>query len=292
MTTMGRLAGLVILTLALILLLVGLLGRFGVLAEWGQQIAEQRNSLREGRPVLRQSEVNVTATAVPLDDLQTALAARPELSMALTLLNSAEIPPTLPKPSTLFLPTNAAFDKLPPDALLALQNNPDILRATLSHHIVRGRVPAAEIVRFSVLPTLNGTPIPVTVNGKTAVGGANLTGVNQSFADGLVHSIDRVLLPSNNLTPPAIDTPDGQTEVAFQGDFLTAVGAAEPFTRVVLNVNGRPFGEAAVSADGRWEIANSITPGTHTLVAYMLNNNPSSPLPLAVSQAITLIVSE
>lgn len=291
MTTLGRLAGLVILTLGLLLVLVGLLGRFGILADWGDRIAEQRNSLREGGPIFRSPEANVTATPVPLDDLATALTARPNLSTAQTLLSATAIAEELPKPSTLFLPSNQAFAELPPDALAALQNNPDVLAATLRHHVVRGRVPAAEIVRFSVLPTLNGTPIPVDV-ANTTIGGANITAVNQPFADGLIQVIDRVLLPSNNLTPPRIDTPEGQPRVSFKGDFLTVVGSAEPFTRVVLNSNGQPFGEAVVSAEGRWEIPGAIPPGSHTLIAYMLNNNPESPLPLAISGAIILDVEE
>lgn len=288
---MGRLAGVLILTLGVILLGVGYLGSTGALEAWGQRLAERRDSLRQGKPEMRTDENgSPVPPVIQPGDLATVLAQMPELSTALALINSAELLPTLPKPTTLFLPSNAAFAALPPEALTALQNNPDILLATLRHHAVRGRVPAAEIVRFDVMPTLNGSSLPVTVSGTTAVGGASITAVNHRYADGLVHVVDRVLLPENSLLQPSIQTPDGQTEVMFKGDWLTVVGSAEPFTRIVLNRNGQPFGEAAVSAEGRWEIAAAITPGTHAFVAYMLNSNPASPLPLGISETITLLV--
>ena len=189
----GRLTGMLFLTLGLILLLVGMLGRVGILEEWGQRLAVQRDNLRAGRPIVRQpaeQEQPYMPTAnQPLATIGDALAAYPELSTVLNLLNSAEILPTLPKPTTLLLPTNDAFAALPPEALTALQNNPDILAAVLKHHIIRGRVAAAEIVRFDVLPTLNGTPIPVTVAGTTIIGGANILSVDQPFADGLFQYI-------------------------------------------------------------------------------------------------------
>lgn len=290
MTPFARIAGFIFLLLGLTLLAVGMLGRRGVLAEWGRQLSEQRSSLRQGRPSVQITDVIATVTPSPPQPLAGALATRPDLTMAYELLVSAEIPAVLPKPATLFLPTDDAFASLPPDALTALRNNPDVLQATLKHHIVRGRVPASEIVRFDVLPTLNGSSIPVAVNGTTIVGGASIVEVNQPFANGLIQTIDRVLLPSNNLRQPVIDTPDGQTTVNFRGDYLTVVGSAEPFTRLLLHRNGTLFGETTVSADGRWQIGGNITSGTHALVAYMLNGNPESPHPLAISAEITLIV--
>lgn len=296
MSSFGRFVALILLTLGLLLLLVGLLSRFGVLADWGQQLADRRNALRFGGPFIQSNNSGTDVTPVALRNVRELLTEQDDLSTALQLMDAAtstgsgqaDILTSLPQPTTLFMPSNDAFAQLPPEALAALQNNPDILYAILNHHIVRGSIPATEIVRFNVLPTLNGTPIPVGPNGN--VGGANVLAVNQRFNAGLIHTIDRVLLPSNNLRQPVIDTPDNQASVKFNGDFLTVVGSAEPFTRVVLNRNGEKFGEVAVSADGSYRIENSIDPGTHQFIAYMLNSNPDNPLPLGISTPIEVIV--
>ena len=291
MSSFGRFAALILLSLGLLLLLVGLLSRFGVLADWGEQLAARRNAVRISSPFVEaENTVGVITPSVTLQDVRTTVAEQGDFETVLKLLDSAEILATLPQPTTLFLPNDDAFAQLPPEALTALQNNPDVLQATLKHHIVRGSIPATEIVRFNVLPTLNGTPIPVGSDGK--VGGAKVLAVNNRFNAGLIHTIDRVLLPSNNLRQPIIDTPNNQPSVAFQGDFLTVVGSAEPFTHIVLNRNGERFGEAAVSADGTYRIENSITPGTHQLIAYMLNSNPENQLPLAISAPIEVKVEQ
>ncbi|HEX2170878.1 MAG TPA: fasciclin domain-containing protein, partial [Dehalococcoidia bacterium] len=50
-----------------------------------------------------------------------------------------------PGPFTVFAPTDAASNKLPPGTVEALLRNPDQLRAVLTYHVVPGRVTAADV---------------------------------------------------------------------------------------------------------------------------------------------------
>ena len=289
----GQIAGSILLVLTLLLIYVLLLSRSGTLGDWGRVLATQRESLRDGRPVpFLETNPPDAPVADTLPNVRTAIAAQPNLGTALNLYDSAEILSELPLPSTIFLPNDDAFAAMPQEALTALQNNPEVLRNTLRHHVVRGSIRAADIVRFSVLPTLNGSPIPISSDIRSMVGGANVTAINRPFDNGLIHVIDQVLLPSNNLSQPQIETPDGVATVDFRGELLTVVGSAEPFTRIMLHSNGVKIGESKVEAGGNWKIETTVTPGTYKLLAWMLSSDPQNPLPLAVSQPVLVNVLE
>ncbi|MDZ4762693.1 MAG: fasciclin domain-containing protein [Alphaproteobacteria bacterium] len=102
-------------------------------------------------------------------------------------------------PITVFAPTDAAFDALPAGTLdnLMKPENKAQLEALLQHHIVAGSVSSADLMTVATAQTLNGD---LTV-GKTAGNGvmvadANVVGADIQTSNGVIHVVDKVLIPA------------------------------------------------------------------------------------------------
>lgn len=101
---------------------------------------------------------------------------------------------------TLLAPTDAAFEALPGDLFqeLARPENADILRSILLHHVMPNRVTAAEAMELVVGSTLEGTALAFREEGGgLTIGGAKVLATDRSFAGGVVHVLDRVLIPAS-----------------------------------------------------------------------------------------------
>ena len=96
-------------------------------------------------------------------------------------------------PITLFAPTNDAFAALPADALAALlrPENRDRLRRVLAHHVVAGRVLAEDLLPTPTAKTAAGSALTFGLR----VGDANVVQADIRCSNGVIHAIDRVLLP-------------------------------------------------------------------------------------------------
>jgi len=117
-------------------------------------------------------------------------------------------------PYTVFAPTNAAFDALPEDARagLAAPDQRDRLIGLLSYHIVPGTVTTADITGAiarapggrAELATVTGANLSLFREGEAIVvsDGANararITRGDQTEGNGIVHSIDTVLMPGTS----------------------------------------------------------------------------------------------
>ncbi|WP_375433891.1 fasciclin domain-containing protein [uncultured Hymenobacter sp.] len=107
-------------------------------------------------------------------------------------------------PYTVFAPDNAAFDKLPPATLATLLKpaSKKQLAKILSYHVVSGNVMAADLKDGQVIKTVQGESLTVGVQGgsvtiKDAKGGtATVTQPDIKTTNGVVHSIDTVLMPA------------------------------------------------------------------------------------------------
>jgi uncharacterized surface protein with fasciclin (FAS1) repeats len=128
-----------------------------------------------------------------------AVAAKtPQLSTLLSLVKQAGLAGTLSKPGayTVFAPTNAAFAKVPKATLNALAKNPAALKRVLLYHVVAGKVPAAKVVTLRSAKTLAGPTVRIRVTGKTVrVNTSRVTKTDVMASNGIVHVIDRVLIP-------------------------------------------------------------------------------------------------
>jgi uncharacterized surface protein with fasciclin (FAS1) repeats len=113
-------------------------------------------------------------------------------------------------PFTVFAPTNAAFDKLPPgtvDTLLKPENKAK-LSGILTYHVVAGKMMASDLAAKASamggkvkLKTVNGEDITVSQkDGKWWVwdakgGKAEITISDVAQSNGVIHVIDTVLMP-------------------------------------------------------------------------------------------------
>jgi len=138
------------------------------------------------------------APAAPAKNIvQTAIAAGQFKTLA-SLLTKAGLGGTLQGkgPFTVFAPTDAAFAKVPKATLAALAKNKAKLRAVLLYHVVKGKVTAAQTMKLRSAKTLNGKSLAIRVNGgKVLVGGATVTKADVNASNGVIHVINKVLIP-------------------------------------------------------------------------------------------------
>lgn len=97
-------------------------------------------------------------------------------------------------PFTVFAPTNDAFAALPEEQLTALQDDPDMLARVLSYHVVEGNVMSADVSDGMVM-TLEGSELEATTENGVMFNDATVTEPDLETGNGVVHVIDRVLLP-------------------------------------------------------------------------------------------------
>ena len=124
-------------------------------------------------------------------------------------------------PFTVLAPTDDAFAKLPKgtvETLLKPENKQQLIDV-LTYHVVKGDVPAAQVVKLSGAKSLNGQQIDIkVVDGKVSVDNANVVKTDIMCDNGVIHVIDQVILPaSDNIPATAIKA----------GNFKTLVAAAK-----------------------------------------------------------------
>ena len=70
------------------------------------------------------------------------------------------------------------------------------LRSVLLYHVVGRKLTAAKIVKRRSVKTLNGQRVRIRVRGETVrVGGARVTTADIGASNGVIHVINRVLIP-------------------------------------------------------------------------------------------------
>lgn len=100
-------------------------------------------------------------------------------------------------PFTVFAPTDEAFESLPADTLTDLlkPENKAKLANILKYHVVSGKVMSSDIQPGNV-PTVAGESITIQMKGdKVTVNEANVTKADIAADNGVIHVIDKVLLP-------------------------------------------------------------------------------------------------
>ncbi len=97
---------------------------------------------------------------------------------------------------TVFAPDDAAFAALPPHMLDGLLASPGQLLAVVAYHLVPGRVSTEEAVAAQRLLTLQGEDLFITRDDCVHVDGASVTVSDVEADNGLVHVVNRVLLPA------------------------------------------------------------------------------------------------
>jgi uncharacterized surface protein with fasciclin (FAS1) repeats len=142
------------------------------------------------------------APAAPSKTITQTAAASPQFSTLVSLLKKAGLAGTLNRSGayTVFAPTNAAFAKLPKATLNKVGSNPALLKKVLLYHVVKGKVPAAEVVTLNGkrVKTLAGPSVKVSVRGGKVFlnGSTRVTKTDVKTSNGVIHVVNKVLVPS------------------------------------------------------------------------------------------------
>ena len=125
------------------------------------------------------------------------IAADPELSTLSKLISDAGLTQTLSGtgPFTVFAPTNAAFKNVPAKTMDELAKNKELLSQVLTFHVVPTKAMAADVKQGNV-KSVNGTNLALSKAGAyVTVEDAVVTKADLAATNGVVHVIDRVLMP-------------------------------------------------------------------------------------------------
>jgi uncharacterized surface protein with fasciclin (FAS1) repeats len=101
-------------------------------------------------------------------------------------------------PLTVFAPTDEAFKRLPSGTVeeLLKPENRERLRTLLTYHVVAGRVTAAQARTVRTAETVANLPIRVSeADGLLRINDATVRIADVPASNGLIHVIDRVLMP-------------------------------------------------------------------------------------------------
>ena len=139
------------------------------------------------------------------DIVGTAVAAGSFKTLA-TLLTEADLVATLQGagPFTVFAPTDAAFAAIPADAVAKLRSDKAALTKVLTYHVIAGKVLAADLVKLAdkdgyiTVKTVAGVDLKLHLAGKNVhvgKGFANVTTADIMASNGVIHVIDKVLMP-------------------------------------------------------------------------------------------------
>jgi uncharacterized surface protein with fasciclin (FAS1) repeats len=138
-----------------------------------------------------QAAGDIIATARGAGTFGTLLAAVDAAGLTATLQGAG--------PFTVFAPTDAAFAALPAGTVETLlrPENRARLTAVLTYHVVSGNVRAAQVTTMTSATSLQGAPIAIAVeNGRVKLNGsATVTTADVAASNGVIHVIDRVILP-------------------------------------------------------------------------------------------------
>jgi uncharacterized surface protein with fasciclin (FAS1) repeats len=135
-------------------------------------------------------------------DIAQVAASSPQFSTLVSLLKKAGLVGALEKGNyTVFAPTNAAFAKLPKSTLAAVGKNPALLKKVLTYHVVKGKAPAAKVVTLNgkSVKTLEGQSVKISIRGGKVYlnGSTQVTKTDVKASNGVIHVINRVLIPAS-----------------------------------------------------------------------------------------------
>ena len=124
------------------------------------------------------------------------------------------------------------------DALLADKAK---LKAVLLYHVVGKKLPAAKVVKRKSARTLNGAKVRFRVkNGKVFVNKARVTQPDVMASNGVIHVINRVLLPraSDQRKKPRVGSVLRELWMPLEGLEYFAPGRS-PFRRTAMRTRSR-----------------------------------------------------
>ena len=168
------------------------------------------------------------------DIVQTAQNAG-QFTTLVAALQAADLAEALqaPGPYTVFAPTDKAFAALPEGTVETLlkPENKGQLQAILKYHVVAGKAMSSDLMKYTNAKTLHGDKVDLTLR----INDARVVKADIKATNGVIHVIDRVILPSaaqpiaghaRSEMPAQVDKNIVETAVA-SGQFKTLVTALQ-----------------------------------------------------------------
>lgn len=131
--------------------------------------------------------MNIVETAVGAGNFKTLVAAVTAAGLADTLSG--------PGPFTVFAPTDEAFAALPEGTVDGLLKDIPKLTTILKHHVIAGKVMAADAAKLTSCSPLDGGDIVIDATDGVKVGGAKVISADIVCDNGVIHAVDAVILP-------------------------------------------------------------------------------------------------
>ncbi len=98
-------------------------------------------------------------------------------------------------PFTVFAPTDEAFAALPEGTVEGLLADPDALASILTYHVIAGKVMSTDLSDGMTAATVNGADLTIKTEGGVMVNDASVTTADVEASNGVIHVIDKVILP-------------------------------------------------------------------------------------------------
>ncbi|MEO0752044.1 MAG: fasciclin domain-containing protein [Pseudomonadota bacterium] len=164
-----------------------------------------RRFLLQGSVLLAATSVIAGCAQTEGADIVDIASSDSRFSTLVAAVSAAGLVDTLksPGPFTVFAPTNAAFAALPAGTVdsLLLPENKDKLVSILTYHVVPGSVTSGQLIGTKTrVATVQGSTVHIDGTARkfgaaVRVNDANVTQADIIATNGVIHVIDKVLLP-------------------------------------------------------------------------------------------------
>ena len=230
---------------------------------------------------------DIPTNAAATGDHDTLVAALSHVGLVATLQGSG--------PFTVFAPTDDAFANAGIDiADFNTQEEKDALTNILLYHVIDSEVASSAVTDGMTATMVNGDTASFTVaDGKVSIGDASVTLADVPASNGVIHVIDTVLMPPQDITEIAQSTGIHNALVAaiVQADLLSTLQGDGPFTvfaptdqafidaEIDLNALDTPEGKDALTNILMYHVVDGEVPSsavTDCLETDALNSDPLS----------------
>ena len=146
---------------------------------------KRMNTQLTSAPAAAKAKDDIVTTAVKAGSFKTLAAALTAADLVGALQGDG--------PFTVFAPTDEAFAALPEGTVATLlkPENKAKLQAILKYHVVPGKIMAGDVLKAMEVETLEGSKAPIGLT----IGGANIVKTDIDCSNGVIHVIDRVIIP-------------------------------------------------------------------------------------------------
>ncbi|MEM6590172.1 MAG: fasciclin domain-containing protein [Pseudomonadota bacterium] len=141
-------------------------------------------------PAVAGMKKDIVDTAAGAGSFETLLAAATAAGLVDTLKGDG--------PFTVFAPTDEAFAALPEGTVedLLKPENKEQLAAILTYHVVPGKVMSTDLTDDMTAATVQGGEITIDLDNGVMVNDASVVTADISASNGVIHVIDKVILPA------------------------------------------------------------------------------------------------